>query len=649
MALRRFTITPLFVATLLCNLGLSAQEYVNSIGVNTSQTEFTVNMVAPDAFLIEISGPSDYYWRAEVADQKDITIGNTQPDGTLMPDGQYTLQVTPIFKLSEAQRAELQAIRAQQDEEALKAFRTLHQLPSSVERYTVYYQIQDGKFADPNLKEPKTAHYAYQWDHQAAPQFIDPPATFASITHKKLHYAKRILGQAEPMATDNTPLAEDAQVFVQDVIIQGSSCVGFDCVNGESFGFDTQRYKENNLRIHFNDTSNSGSFPSADWRISINDSTNGGANYFSIDDATSGRSPFRIEASAPSNSLYVDNGGDVGFGTSTPVVEMHSKDGDTPTLRLEQDGSSGWTPQTWDVAGNETNFFIRDVTGGSNLPFKIRPGADDNSLVINNNNNIGIGTLNPTSKLQVESGDLYLKSGSVGINTAPNPSTGLTVQGGANITGASFFSGDVTFISSSSVSFFNGMFIPIMSLDATTGFLGLGNPPSIGHLLTLGADDAVKPGGGAWSTPSDRRLKEDIRDFEDGLELLMNIRPVRYRYNGKMNMPTDKDYIGIIAQEIQELAPYTIRPLNVESDKNKTADYLAFDDTPLVYIAINAIQEQQAVIEAQQQEIDDLKAQLSEMEALKAQMEALSARVGKLQEQQQDGTAPKAAAANTKK
>lgn len=129
----------------------------------------------------------------------------------------------------------------------------------------------------------------------------------------------------------------------------------------------------------------------------------------------------------------------------------------------------------------------------------------------------------------------------------------------------------------------------------------------------------------------------------------MNIRPVRYRYNGKMNMPTDKDYIGIIAQEIQELAPYTIRPLNVESDKNKTTDYLAFDDTPLVYITINAIQEQQAVIEAQQQEIDGLKAQLSEMEALKAQMEALSAMVGKLQEQQQDGNTPKAATANTTK
>ena len=106
---------------------------------------------------------------------------------------------------------------------------------------------------------------------------------------------------------------------------------------------------------------------------------NAGAVPLVIDDATAGNSPFTIEAGAPSHSLYVDDGGRLGFGTSTPVVELHVKDGDTPTLRLEQDGSSGFTPQTWDLAGNETNFFIRDVTNGSALPFRIRPGASSSA------------------------------------------------------------------------------------------------------------------------------------------------------------------------------------------------------------------------------------------------------------------------------
>ncbi len=169
------------------------------------------------------------------------------------------------------------------------------------------------------------------------------------------------------IAASGTPAKAD-QVILDDLIVDGSICAGLDCVNGESFGFDTLRLKENNLRIRFFDTSSSASFPSNDWQITANESSNGGLNKFSIDDIDGGRTPFTIEAGAPSHSLYVDDGGRIGFGTGTPVVELHVKDGDTPTLRLEQDGSSGFTPQTWDVAGNETNFFIRDATNGSTLP-----------------------------------------------------------------------------------------------------------------------------------------------------------------------------------------------------------------------------------------------------------------------------------------
>ncbi len=194
-------------------------------------------------------------------------------------------------------------------------------------------------------------------------------------------------------------------VHLNDVIIDGSLCTGFDCVNGESFGFDTIRLKENNLRIKFVDTSSSASFPSNDWQITANDSSNGGANKFSIDDIDGGRTPFTIEAGAPSNSLYVDDGGRLGLGTSTPVVDVHTKSGNTPTLRLEQDGSSGFTPQTWDVAGNEANFFIRDVTNGSTLPFRIRPGAPTSAIDIAAGGDVGIGTSSPGESLHVRRAD----------------------------------------------------------------------------------------------------------------------------------------------------------------------------------------------------------------------------------------------------
>lgn len=203
-----------------------------------------------------------------------------------------------------------------------------------------------------------------------------------------------------------TPLTTRAdQVIADDLIVTGSSCVGFDCVNGESFGFDTLRLKENNTRIGFDDTSSTGSFPSNDWQITANDPASGGANKFSIEDITGGKTPFTLTAGAPTNSLFVNSSGNLGLGTSTPAVDLHIVNGNTPAMRLEQDGSSGFSPQTWDVAGNETNFFIRDVTNGSKLPFKIIPGAPDNSLYINSSGKVGLGTSSPSQSLHVRRTD----------------------------------------------------------------------------------------------------------------------------------------------------------------------------------------------------------------------------------------------------
>ncbi len=196
-------------------------------------------------------------------------------------------------------------------------------------------------------------------------------------------------------------------VINDDLIVDGSACIGFDCVNGESFGFDTLRLKENNLRIKFDDTSVAASFPRNDWQLTANDSANGGLSKFSIDDISGSRTPFTIEAGARSHSLYVDDGGRIGSRTSTPSTEIHTIDGDTPTLRLQQDGSSGFAPQTWDVAGNETNFFIRDVTNGSQLPFRIRPDAPTSSIFIDVDGDVGLGTSSPGAPLHVtaSSGD----------------------------------------------------------------------------------------------------------------------------------------------------------------------------------------------------------------------------------------------------
>lgn len=66
---------------------------------------------------------------------------------------------------------------------------------------------------------------------------------------------------------------------------------------------------------------------------------------------------------------------------------LRVKADDTPAINLVQTGAS-FTAQTWDVAGNEANFFVRDVTGGSQLPFRIRPGAKTSSIEIDANSQV---------------------------------------------------------------------------------------------------------------------------------------------------------------------------------------------------------------------------------------------------------------------
>jgi hypothetical protein len=184
-------------------------------------------------------------------------------------------------------------------------------------------------------------------------------------------------------------------VIPDDLIVQGSACVGLDCVDGESFGFDTLRLKENNTRIKFDDTSTSSGFPNNDWQLTANDSASGGLNKFSIENTTVGTIPFTVVGPAPTNSLFVASTGKVGLRTATPVLDLHISTSDTPAQRLEQTSAGGFTAQTWDIGGNEANFFVRDVTGGSRLPLRIRPGAPTSSIDINASGNVGVGTASP--------------------------------------------------------------------------------------------------------------------------------------------------------------------------------------------------------------------------------------------------------------
>lgn len=228
----------------------------------------------------------------------------------------------------------------------------------------------------------------------------------------------------------------------QNESVFGNLCVGLDCTSSETFGLDVLKLKDINVRIDFNDVSSSGGFPNNDWRITINSSLNGGPDFFAIDDSTNEIRPFLIEDRAQDDALVVsDQGGDgsaggyIGIGTQNPLMEMHLFHGDSPGLRIEQDGTEGFGAYAWDVAGNEANFFVRDVTatgsGAEVIPFRIRAGTPSGTLTLDGTN-VGLGTVSPstTLHLQSETPGLRVENSSTGTNALLLDENGnLTLSG----------------------------------------------------------------------------------------------------------------------------------------------------------------------------------------------------------------------------
>src|SRR5205823_7593266 len=245
---------------------------------------------------------------------------------------------------------------------------------------------------------------------------------------------------AAPSTSAQHPATPLDIVQADDVIIQGSLCVGLDCVVNESFGFDTIRLKENNTRIKFDDTSTSSGFPNNDWQLTANDSASGGANKFSIDDVTNSKTPFTVTGNSPTNSLFIASTGKVGFGNSSPGLNLHITATDTPAVRQEQTSGGGFTAQTWDIGANEANWFVRDVTGGSRLPLRIRPGAPTSSVDISASGNVGIGTASPAVKLHVQAdsatGDTFE---AIGVDPTNGPSLNFGYSGSTFGRGSGFF------------------------------------------------------------------------------------------------------------------------------------------------------------------------------------------------------------------
>jgi trimeric autotransporter adhesin len=154
--------------------------------------------------------------------------------------------------------------------------------------------------------------------------------------------------------------------------------------------------------------------------------------------------------------------------------------------------------------------------------------------------------------------------------------------------------------------------------DVNVG-IGLTNPT---YRLQLGSGEAAKPGSSAWIVASDRQLKRDVVPFADGLEVVKQIKPVWFSYNGLAGMPKGKRFVGVVAQEMQKVAPYMIGQFTSQDTTGRQASYLDYDAGALPYILVNAIRElddkyirqlreKETALQSQQQQIDQLTKELT--------------------------------------
>ena len=306
----------------------------------------------------------------------------------------------------------------------------------------------------------------------------------------------------------------------------------------------------------------------------------------------------------------------VGIGTATPVRRFHVRgngpSGATPigsAIGYFENNASGFlVVQTPDATengiifgrpgiGTSSGIIYNNATNTDGLTF--RTGSNTTRMTLTSTGNLGVGVAAPVERLEVAgnvdaTGDLYTGA----LN-------GVFNSGGGNM----------------------NVNINIIA-DATPTPLNANGDEDlyIADVLELGGQ-GFKPGGGSWAAASDARLKKDVQNFTDGLDKILAIRPVSFKYNDHFkSLNNNKTYIGVLAQEIKEVAPYTVELTKfgqvneedengVEHVKKEGEEFYTYDSSSLTYMLINAVKELKSLNDDQQKMIEDLK---KEVEILKS-------------------------------
>ncbi len=237
--------------------------------------------------------------------------------------------------------------------------------------------------------------------------------------------------------------------------------------------------------------------------------------------------------------------------------------------------------------GNNTNWIF------TNPLFEIGNGTSNanrkNALTVLKNGKLGIGIIQPSAHLHIEgeTTSVALIASTQGSRYAPDIVLGA--QSSANDEDEGVISTDPSAPNSD---------LWLMSHDAVIVRLDQNNTNAGNFEVRNGQNNIVfsinESGNatlsGSLTQNSDKRLKKSITDLPYGLNEVLQLEPKSYNWK---NREEDKKSLGLIAQDVQ---PIIKEIVNTSDDEMKT---LGISYTELIPVLINAIKQQQLVINKQ--------------------------------------------------
>ena len=293
------------------------------------------------------------------------------------------------------------------------------------------------------------------------------------------------------------------------------------------------------------------------------------------------------------------NGSNVGIGTTDPEARLHVENAidHSSTDYLNSDAlihvhnTSATGRSTIKLEGEATFTY-----GGGGNTLRIRD-RQNLRAVIGSSGNVGIGTNNPTAKLHVHDGDILTTEDRFVVANRIRTNNGQEL---GLFAGESYgYIGQIGPYPPD----FGGETVNAVAESGFVVYSSSANWIGTGAVLRTGTFCDSSGNGslpGTLSEGSDARLKTNIQTIPNALNKVKSLRGAIFNRVDKDN----KEEIGLIAQEVEEVLPQVVEESDYtwEGEKMKSIGY-----GKMAGLLIEAIKEQQAMINELREEINKLK------------------------------------------